>query len=354
MDVETPRATRVASTSGYSYEEKQSILENLDIEVADKKRRFDDYLDRLLKSFLLRQESEVTRIPRSIRGMTVREFGEKYQGDIRFCMEAMARERLGEEGMTEIDATARKRKRQEFSASQDSENTKPTKTPRQVQPSAKKPAPTPGRTPGRRLFSKPARSPLAPKNGPDGFRSIISSTPLKPSASAPLLSPNKRAPPQTKSSLRPPMAQTFDPLLPITPAFPRKIQRHESLLSMNGSPLENPYVLMGLDVESSGEHHFPGAFDPSGFHDKGKKRSSIAVHRRGPNPSTATGSQKDTAQGSVFLSVPTKDGQVLKFDPLRAHPSELEALEGITDSAKKKAKEDMVKLVQQTLSKWTL
>ncbi|KZO96998.1 hypothetical protein CALVIDRAFT_597740 [Calocera viscosa TUFC12733] len=350
MDVETPRATRTASTSGYSYEEKQSILENLDIEVADKKRRFDDYLDRLLKSFLLRQESEVTRIPRSLRGMTIREFGEKYNGDIKYCMETMARERLGEEGLQELDASAKKRKRQEYPHEQEMENTKPNKTPRRVPPSAKKPAQTPSRTPARGLFGRGARSPLAPRNGPDAFRPAFASTPLKPSASAPL----------AKSTTRPPTARTFNPLLPSTPAFPRKVKRNESLMSVNGSPLENPYDYLGLDVESSGELEVPkslkdqlhaaaGGPTKSGL-PGGSKRTSISL-RREPSLLASTAAK---AKPTALLSVPTKDGHIIEFDPLITSPAELDELEGITDSARKKAREDMVKLVQQTLSKWTL
>ncbi|KZT60127.1 hypothetical protein CALCODRAFT_492890 [Calocera cornea HHB12733] len=351
MDVETPRATRVASTSGYSYEEKQSILENLDIEVADKKRRFDDYLDRLLKSFLLRQESEVTRIPRSLRGMTIRDFGEKYNGDIKYCMETMARERLGEEGLQELDASARKRKRQEFPQEQELENTKPSKTPRKVVPLSKKPAPTPSRTPNRMLFGRGARSPLAPRNGPDGFRPPFASTPLKTSASVPV---------PAKSTTRPPTARTFNPLLPSTPAFPRKVKRNESLMSVNGSPLENPYDYLGLDVESSGEIEVPKSLKDqlhaaAGGPSKaglaaGKKRTSISL-RREPSLSASTLAK---AKPTALLSVPTKDGHIIEFDPLITSPDELDELEGITESARKKAREDMIKLVQQTLSKWTL
>lgn len=54
------------------------------------------------------------------------------------------------------------------------------------------------------------------------------------------------------------------------------------------------------------------------------------------------------------MRVPTKDGLILEFDPFLTAPSELEALEGISDSAKRQAKADMARLVQEALAKWKL
>ena len=61
-----------------------------------------------------------------------------------------------------------------------------------------------------------------------------------------------------------------------------------------------------------------------------------------------------SSQPSAFMRVPTRDGLILEFDPLSTAPEELEALEGITDSAKKQAKEDMTKLVQAALARWKI
>lgn len=57
---------------------------------------------------------------------------------------------------------------------------------------------------------------------------------------------------------------------------------------------------------------------------------------------------------SALIRVPTKDGHVLELDPLLTSPSKLDSIEGITDSAKKQAKEDMFKLVQSALTKWKI
>lgn len=57
---------------------------------------------------------------------------------------------------------------------------------------------------------------------------------------------------------------------------------------------------------------------------------------------------------SAVIRVPTKDGHILEFDPLLTSPSKLDSIEGITDSAKKQAKEDMFRLVQSALTKWKI
>jgi hypothetical protein len=55
---------------------------------------------------------------------------------------------------------------------------------------------------------------------------------------------------------------------------------------------------------------------------------------------------------SALVAIPTKDGRVLEFDPLQTSPGSLDALDGISDSAKKHAKLEMGKLIQATVDKW--
>lgn len=54
------------------------------------------------------------------------------------------------------------------------------------------------------------------------------------------------------------------------------------------------------------------------------------------------------------VAVPTRDGHLLEFDPLLTSPGALDKLVGITDSAKKQAKEDVSKLVQVAVAKWSI
>jgi len=57
---------------------------------------------------------------------------------------------------------------------------------------------------------------------------------------------------------------------------------------------------------------------------------------------------------SALVSIPTKDGQVLEFDPLQTSPGAIDVLEGITASAKKQAKAEMSRLVQAAVDKWKI
>jgi hypothetical protein len=57
---------------------------------------------------------------------------------------------------------------------------------------------------------------------------------------------------------------------------------------------------------------------------------------------------------SALVAIPTKDGHLLEFDPLQTSPGALDALEGITDSAKKQARAEMGRLVQAAVDKWKI
>ncbi|KAF7978494.1 hypothetical protein HWV62_45641 [Athelia sp. TMB] len=210
---------------------------------------------------------------------------------------------------------------------------------------------------------------------------------------------------------RPPSIATFNPSLPKTPGFPkldasstatvRVPRRNESMLSINGSPLANPYDL-GLEwFAEGGDDDLLSADDVVAQEGTlQKKRSSIMVRR---DPSFALPPRnglhsRTTSQSSLFstssqtqppsqpsqapalegqfatpraaprglhlaraasttmalVTIPTKDGHLLEFDPLQTSPGTLDALEGITDSAKKQAKEDMARLVQTAMAKWKI
>lgn len=45
---------------------------------------------------------------------------------------------------------------------------------------------------------------------------------------------------------------------------------------------------------------------------------------------------------------------MLEFDPLQASPGSIDALNGITESAKKQAKQEMSRLVQTAVDKWKI
>ena len=169
------------------------------------------------------------------------------------------------------------------------------------------------------------------------------------------------------------------------------------MLSINGSPLTNPYEL-GLDwfAEGDTEEEGRGAGaggadvparmtlrrtasniiirpDPSSFVVAPAKNTSNnlnhyhhpAAERPRGNSNLQSQSQPQLVRSrsvasnpgghmAARVAFPTRDGHLLEFDPLLTSPGALDKLEGITDSAKKQAKDDMSKLVQAAVAKWTV
>ena len=171
------------------------------------------------------------------------------------------------------------------------------------------------------------------------------------------------------------------------------------MLSINGSPLTNPYEL-GLEWlaegdteegEQGGRGVGAGAggadvparmtlrrtasniiirHDPSTFAAASAKNTSNNHHQAAERPRSNSNTQSQTQPQLVRsrsvasnpigghmaarVAFPTRDGHLLEFDPLLTSPGALDKLEGITDSAKKQAKEDMSKLVQAAVAKWTV
>jgi len=156
------------------------------------------------------------------------------------------------------------------------------------------------------------------------------------------------------------------------------------MLSVNGSPLANPFEL-GLEwlAEDSAEEESGAPSRPVL-----RRTASNIVIRRDPSSFIATGSNTpgnpnhqarhirsnsqnhqphsrsnsrhggvaaaNSGQMAARVAVPTRDGHLLEFDPLLTSPGALDKLEGITDSAKKQAKEDMSRLVKAAVAKWNV
>lgn len=186
------------------------------------------------------------------------------------------------------------------------------------------------------------------------------------------------------------------------------------MLSLNGSPLANPYQFgPGWFTENATNNE--GAHDAHGVNANGQPRtlkrtkSSIIVrqdpsllangrhsrtdsqlslyaptevasltHSREPSQSLHSYPGKPPSYSSQFpnppaaldpqttpktklhhstsfsalIAIPTKDGHLLEFDPLQTSPGALEALDGISDSAKKQARLEVGHLVQAAVEKW--
>lgn len=82
--------------------------------VAHRCRQLEALLQDHLENFNIHQEGLVSRMPKQVRSMTMREFGEKYNGDIQLALRGFQKDRLAAAGADanfgEIDKTMRKRK----------------------------------------------------------------------------------------------------------------------------------------------------------------------------------------------------------------------------------------------------
>lgn len=84
------------------------------IPVAHRSRQLKAELEIKLETFILHQQALISRIPKQVRNMTMREFGQKYEGNLQSALRGYQKERLAAAGidasMGEIDKTERKRK----------------------------------------------------------------------------------------------------------------------------------------------------------------------------------------------------------------------------------------------------
>lgn len=193
------------------------------------------------------------------------------------------------------------------------------------------------------------------------------------------MSPTKAS--SSKTTSRVPSSSIFNPAIPKTPAYPRAPRKNENLLSVNGSPVSYPSNLeddgdeeerpalrkqKSIVIRKNPSFNFTREKDPSDPSTQPSKPSLQIQRSRSPtrvgHSSSGSGSSASSvpsvesfvSKPSALIRVPTKDGLILEFDPMLSTPDELDSLEGITDDAKRQAREDMTLLVQETLARWKL
>ncbi|OCF41488.1 hypothetical protein I317_04691 [Kwoniella heveanensis CBS 569] len=92
MSTPPPPLSRNKGKSTFSEAEKQGLLQNFDLEVADKTAYFRSVLARTLTSFRMREESEILSIPRELRSMTLGELEAKWGGGWAGTLQRIRRE----------------------------------------------------------------------------------------------------------------------------------------------------------------------------------------------------------------------------------------------------------------------
>jgi hypothetical protein len=103
-------------------------------------------------------------------------------------------------------------------------------------------------------------------------------------------------------------------------------------------------------VTGASNHHHQAGRPRSNSQSQSQSQSRSDSRPVGSNGIATSNSSHMAAR----VAVPTRDGHLLEFDPLLTSPGALDKLVGITDSAKKQAKEDVSKLVQVAVAKWSI
>ncbi|CAE7227580.1 unnamed protein product [Rhizoctonia solani] len=411
----------------FTEDEKEQLLENFDLEIADRVARMRANVTDILERFLIRQENEVTRIPRALRSLTIGEFADKYNGSISECLQGMAQARL--ESTQDADLAGGKRKWQGTQsgtvAASDKEGSRAPKAARKAPPpssAVRRPIPAGSRTPStnRTLHTTANATPSRPRLNATPLRkapalSRTGTVPASPFRGGPTGIPGNNTiarsvsqPVVPTTATKPPTSAIFAPAMPPSaPAYPRRPRRGEQMLSINGSPLANPLdpdydIAQDDQLEPDGgkavrspkpklSHlskqgssirirpiHSRSAASFAIRHPSASSTSTLVSYDIPPSTSSTLNSQhsaKQLASGpstsqlqldvprtparmrrtaSALVMLPTSSGELLELDPLVASPGAVDALEGISDSAKKMAKEEMVRFVTEAVAKWNV
>jgi len=167
------------------------------------------------------------------------------------------------------------------------------------------------------------------------------------------------------------------------PSYPkeRPLRHDESLRSINGSPIANPFLVSeseqatrtlarpksNINIRRDPSFALPRsdsqASNPASDKHRSRNNSTDTLVDSTSLPSTQASSNGELSKlalpftsltRSYSVTIATTDGHLLEFDPLQTSPRALDALEGITDAAKLQAKKEMGRLVQAAVEKWKI
>ncbi|ORX40180.1 hypothetical protein BD324DRAFT_616686 [Kockovaella imperatae] len=348
--------------SKYSESEKQSLLDNFDLEVADRTNRFRDSLSATLESFLIRQETEMLKIPRELRNMTLDQLSKHWGGGWKETMQRIAKDRIDarekeqeaetrDKALNEGDKGKRKRG---TNHSVDSTPIRGSKTARRAQ--------TPSTN----------RIPLAPSSASNNStsRRTGSSRP-KPSASTSL------KPKAGPSSL--PQNHPFNPSLPLTANL--KLGSSSKVTPQDDYESESA----ASDISSEDESDLPDADEyearvlakstsrstrskPSQKSSKGVRRAPSLMFRQSiggsetlPISSASAPSEFEDEEDAI-RTIALGNGREVTFNPFRVNPAQLKS--EIAESGALSAedqdriaaeiKEEIIKALTERMGKWKI
>ncbi|GJJ13297.1 hypothetical protein Clacol_007549 [Clathrus columnatus] len=326
----------------YTEDEKKQLLINLELEVQDRIRQFEAYLAHSLEAFRLRHENEVTRIPRAVRALTMGEFADKYDGDVNNALQAIAKARLEASDDSLGDVVRKKVFARAFLF-----------TPRiMLIPPPDRSGVFLGKWEATHETTEPAEPARSTKNArltsplkKDGARAKLNKTPMSRARQPPpspgmqtgFKSPYKafssnandiRHSPAPHQRHRVPSASHFNPTLPKTPAYP---------------PLPSSARNDGEVVIKKGEN-------------KQLQQSNTILRGSSLAQSGTRQGGARTLEMILSLKVYTKSGDILELDPLSTTVEDLDLIEGVTEDARKRAKDELVELtgLMEKLGKWRI
>ncbi|TRM61052.1 hypothetical protein BD626DRAFT_406222 [Schizophyllum amplum] len=300
---------------------KQMVLDNFEFEVEQRTEEMRRWLQLSLDQFKQHQQNLVGRIPKHVRNMTLRELRDKYNGDMQAATIGGPMERLQEVGMREREELNKKRKW----AEEDNEARKNAR----LQSPVKKPPSNVRRTPMR--HATPHKPPFVPARNP---------SPTKPSL---------------YGKQRVPSSSTFNPTLnlpPKTPLYPgagstARPGKQEALAPPTGHTLKR--TKSNILIRADPTHSRTASQNSNHDGPPLAKTSTLPVL-----PAAATATPHGLTRTRSVITLATTDGHVLEFDPLMNSPSDLDALDGITSSAKREARRELTRLVSATMEKWRI
>ncbi|WVF69369.1 hypothetical protein IAT40_004145 [Kwoniella sp. CBS 6097] len=216
-----PPPSRNKGKSTFSEVEKQGLLQNFDLEVADKTAYFRSVLARTLSSFRMREESEILSIPRELRSMTLGELEAKWGGGWAGTLQRIRRESF--EAREKVREEREEKEREEVVKGKRKRNHTATSSPDRQSKNARRDLTSSSTT-------APVRKSTRTTNASAG--SSARTTTTKGAKKKVVVPGSSNASSSSKGPSNLPQNHIFNPSLPPTP-----FRKHPSSSSVPPSPL---------------------------------------------------------------------------------------------------------------------